>query len=181
MPPACKQGGLDGLCGLYAAINAIRLVVAEFKPLSAARTAHLFEYGAEWLHSRDLLLAAVTDGMDEDEQYALTQWLAEEAGKMIGAPLSVTRPIHPNESYQRRKLLAAIDEGLAQEAALIVCLEVTYSHYTVISGRTTTRYYVHDSDEIKWIGRKSLGVRAAGSRKRHQVSRTGVVQVGLGR
>jgi len=167
------------LCGLYAAINAIRLVVAEFKPLSAARTAHLFEYGAEWLHSRDLLLAAVTDGMDEEEQYALTLRLAEETGKMIGAPLSVTRPIHPDESFQRRRLLAAIDAGLAQEAALIVCLGVTYSHYTVIAGRTTTRYYMHDSDGMKWIARKSLGVLAAGSGKRHQVCRTGVVQVGL--
>jgi len=168
------------LCGLYAAINAIRLVAADIKPLSAARTAHLFEYGAEWLHARDLLLAAVTDGMDEDEQYALTQQLAKEAGNMIGVPLFVTRPIHPDESFQRRRLLAAIDAGLAQEAALIVCLEVTYSHFTVIAGRTTTRYYVHDSNEMKWIGRKSLGVLAAGSRKRHQVSQNAIVQVGLG-
>lgn len=179
LSPAYRQGGLDGMCGLYAAINAIRLVAATVKPLSAARIASLFECGAEWLQDRGLLLAAVTDGMDEDAQYALTLRLAEDAEQMIGARLSITRPIDPDESFQRRKLLAVIDAGLAQEAALIICLEGTYSHYTVFAGRSDTRYYMYDSDDMKWIARDSLGVLSAGSRKRHQVPRTGIVQVSL--
>jgi hypothetical protein len=173
------QGGLDGLCGLYAAINAIGLVAAPIRPLNTARTATLFECGAEWLHARGTLLAAVTDGIDEDEHYAMTQRVAQEAEQMIGTPVSVTRPISPNESFHRPRLLAAIDTGLEQGAATILSLEVTYSHYTVVAGRTDTRYYMHDSDEMKWIERKSLGVLAEGSAKRHQVSRNGIVRVGI--
>jgi hypothetical protein len=125
------------------------------------------------------LLAAVTDGIDEDEQFALTQRLAQEAEEMIGTPVSVTRPISSDESFHRPRLLAAIDAGLDQDAATILSLEVTYSHYTVVAGRTDTRYYMHDSDEMKWIESKSLGVLAEGLGKRHQVPRNDVVRVGL--
>ncbi|TQM92424.1 hypothetical protein [Roseinatronobacter monicus] len=179
LSPAYKQGGLDGLCGLYAAINAIHLLTAPVRPLSAACTAALFECGAAWLNERGLLLAAVTDGVDEDAQYAMTRLLAEETEQMISASLSITRPVEPDESFQRRKLLSVIDAGLAQRAVLIVSLGGTYSHYTVLSGRSETRYYAYDSDGIKWINRQNLGVLAARSRKRHQIGKSGLVRMSL--
>ena len=177
--PAFRQGGLDGLCGLYAAINAIRLVGASAKPLNPAGIASLFECGAEWLNDQGLLVEAVTDGMEEDVQYALTRRVAEDAEAMIDASLSVTRPITPAKRFQRQRVLAAIDASLAQGAVLIVCLEGTYSHYTVFAGRSDTRYHLHDSDDMRWIERRSLGVLSARSRKRHQVPEHGVVQVAL--
>lgn len=53
-----RQGDLDGLCGLYSAVNAICLVPAPQRPLSRNQARVLFRSGITHLNNRGLLRPA---------------------------------------------------------------------------------------------------------------------------
>lgn len=74
-------------------------------------------------------------------------------------------------------LLRTIDSALGRGAPVIIGLEQSYDHYTVIIGATAARYRLFDSNVLQWIARDSLGV--PGSQHRHQLSVGSVLVVVL--
>jgi hypothetical protein len=151
------QGALDGLCGLYAAINAIRVVLAPERGMRRGEVKQLFEVGVMHLVERGLLEVAVTDGMEVGAQFRLTKVVAREARRLTGLKLSIKRPDLPTGAFTREGLLSVLDTGLHGGAAIIACLGHTHDRYTVIVGRSPTRYYLCDSYGLQWIDRASLG------------------------
>lgn len=173
--PPDQQGDLDGLCGLYAAINAIAVVMAPIRLFSAADRAELMTTGTKYLAKRGQLITAITSGMTPAVQYRLTCKLAKEAGRLSGTAWEVTRPARTQTSFDRGELLRTLDLGLTAGAALVVCLENALDHYSVIIGRSAARYYLHDSSGLRWIARRSLGAQRDAAR--HQIRRNGIVQI----
>lgn len=63
---ACQpfgQGDLVGLCGLYASLNAIRVVLQPVSPLGSRQVRRLMSRGAALLQEKGLLFGAVVEGM----------------------------------------------------------------------------------------------------------------------
>lgn len=84
MAAACSiepltQGSLDGLCALYAILNALRLALAKHEPLSRSRSKALFGQGIAFLDGKCGLEAALVDGMGARRRYSLARHLAKLA------------------------------------------------------------------------------------------------------
>jgi hypothetical protein len=171
------QGALDGLCGLYSAVNAICFVLAPHKPMNRAHAGVLFRRGISHLRDRGRLAEAIKRGMNPKWLRQLTQDLARCARKLTGIAVAVEQPSQLATSPSRQALLDLLDAALDRGAVVIVGLENTYSHYTVVCGRKEQRYTLFDSDSLRWIHRESLGMLSARGTRRHQVHRKAVLLV----
>lgn len=170
-----EQGDLVGLCGLYASLNAIRVVVQPVSPLDRRQVRRLMGRGAALLQEKGLLFGAIVEGMEEKVQHRLLQVTAGEAERIKGLSLAVERPALRLKRFSRQDLLNLIDQGLGQGAAVVVGLAGAVSHYSVIVGRDAYRYILLDSHGMTWIARTSLGT--ARSKRRYQLGRAGVIFV----
>ena len=171
-----EQGDLDGLCGLYAAINAVAVVLAPVRPLSSADIDILFVAGIKHLSRRGQLADAIRSGMGFGTQYRLTKALAKKAARLTSLPIAVTRPAKRHTPLRRRDLLRLLEQGMTDGAAMIVRFENALDHYSVVVGRSQTRFYLHDSGGRCWIARAALGTRRCSAR-RHHLRAKGLVQV----
>lgn len=170
-----RQGQLDSLCGLYAAINAIRVVLAPIAPLTTRQSKRLMQRGVAALAERGLLQDALIDGMEVQVQCELVRALANEAQAIVGTPLIVTQPAITPNRLTRSLLLDLIDKGLWRGGAAIVGLEGAVSHYSTIVAYDKHRYMLMDSYRFSWIFRDSIGV--AKSKSRYSVERAALVMV----
>lgn len=174
-----QQGNLDGLCGLYSAVNAICFVLAPHRPMNRAHAGVLFRKGISHLQDRGRLAEAVKHGMRPRWLRQLTQALAWCAQKLTGIKVAVEQPLQLAASPSRQALLDILDSALDRGAVVIVGLENTFSHYTVVCGRNEQRYYLFDSDRLSWIQRESLGVLSTRTTRRHQVHRKAILIVAI--
>ena len=176
MAAPLEQGDLDGLCGLYAAINAVAVVLAPERPLSSAEIDNLFAAGVKHLSRRGQLADAVRSGMGFGTQHQLTQALAKKAARLTSLPITVTRPAKKHSSLRRRELMKLLERGLGDGAAMIVRFENALDHYSVVVGSSRARFYLHDSGARRWVTRAALGTRCCSAR-RHHLGPKGLVQV----
>jgi|GEM_PF-3000352 len=152
------QGELDNLCGLYAAINAIRAVSSPTHPIGQSTAKQLLERGVSYLTHRKRLSEALIGGMGLRLQRDLAVHLTKEAAALTGTTYA-TRALHGKGARAGRDaLFQAIEGSLRLGAAVVVCLENTFQHYTVIVGQSPTRFYLFDSDGLRWVERRSLGL-----------------------
>ena len=70
-----QQGKLDSLCGLYAVINAARLIYAENCPLSRQRCKNLFAEGMDFLTAKKGSRDAAHWGMTVGRQRKLAKYV----------------------------------------------------------------------------------------------------------
>ena len=127
-----RQGQLDGLCGLYALINAIRLATHH----------HTGEFGhGVW---RDLLLAllgeaenlvgtatAVVYGIRTKPLYELAKRAASHMASEHGVPVTVSRSPGPKHSFDG--IIALLRELTAQpRSAVVIELSGDVRHWTVL-------------------------------------------------
>lgn len=172
-----QQGNLDGLCGLYAAVNAICFVIAPRKQMTRAHAGVLFRKGISHLRDRGRLAEAVKHGMSAKWLRQLTRDLARCARRLTGIEVAIESPPQLAKTLSREALLQLLDTALDNGAVVIVGLDNTYSHWTVVCGRNDQRYYLFDSNRLSWIQRESLGVLSARGTRRHQVHRKAVLLV----
>lgn len=177
---AFRQGHLDSLCGLYAAVNAIWFVAEPGgKPMRRNQARLLFRRGITHLRDRGRLAKAVQHGMPPKWLWQLTKDLARCARRLTDVEVTVSRPTRVPKPFTRQALLHILDEALESGAVVIVGLENTYSHYTVIWGDLTTGYALFDSFGLQWIRKESLGAQSGRSRRRHQVHQKAILIVSV--
>lgn len=171
------QGGLDNLCGLYAAVNAVRLVSAPIRPIRRAEALHLLQTGIVYLDRRNGLGDAFLDGIAVMRQRAVTQHLAKAASKTLELTFSAKPMLPAKSAVTTPDALKLIAERIKAGSAVIVCLENTYWHYTVIAGMSHSRVYLFDSDGMIWIDQRSFAICGAKVEARHCVSRSSLIEV----
>lgn len=169
-----RQGDLDGLCGLYAIINAFAAVMAPTAPLSRSEAHLLFGAGIVWLDGRKKLRAVAIGGMEDELVFALAQHMAESLQKWLGRTVDVSRP-RPG-TWQRKALLAIIDAALDEGHVVIAGLGHTHEHVSVIVCGTPSRYMLNDSDGLRWIARRSIGTHYS-KRRRHRLGPRDIIIV----
>lgn len=155
-----RQGQLDALCGLYALINALRILHAPNRPLSRRRCKMLFATGMDALIAKKKSRDAARSGMTVARQWKLAEVLFTSAA-LHGYPRAELYP-----ALQRIAKVEEIDEALeeliAGGAVLLVGFDGRLSHHSVIVGVTDARVILFDSDGMRFVKKPSL--RLKGSR-----------------
>lgn len=146
-----RQGDLDGLCGIYAIINALRL----FYP-HLSRTVceyHLFEIFKQF-HSTKANLDFIIDGSTvHDISRAFKTFLCAQYN------LTYRKPFHTRSSVTLNELWDSMTEFLncTSPRAILICIENSkYSHFTVVKSITANRLLLHDSDSRLSLNRRQL-------------------------
>lgn len=175
-----RQGDHDNLCCLYAAINAIRLVLLPVRKLGRAQTKALFVHGARLIHQRGSLLSVLEDGMEEPLWIELCTSLAIDASRLAGATLKLTFLL---DSWPRPSSRIAIDRvkrALRNGHPVLVLLHSAYDQCTVAAAITHQRLVLFDSHGFKWVSLANVGISRPRSNRLHQIPTTSAVALSLG-
>lgn len=162
-----QQGELDGLCGLYAIINAMRLAVCFHQPLTDAQTDKLFAAGVTWLDRRSLLAAVVRSGMSQRVWRELMAYLAtrlpKDMSRAVGFQPLIKTGAATSLTTAYQHVFAALERGWP----VLALISDSYDHFTVINGVTATRLLLFDSYGYHWLNRQSCTLtRGTGARHR---------------
>ncbi len=166
---------MDGLCALYASINALRLALADHTPLTESRCKELFAAGINFLHRKDGLHTAATTGMGTKRRLALVRLLA----KLVSATnyqVVVERPDHSSWSTID-DAFCWIDESLAAGKPVLIALLGALDHYTVIAGSTAATLRLFDSTGIRFVRKSKCGLRTGF----HQIPFNGLLRIAVER
>ncbi len=172
-----EQGDLDNLCGVYAALNAICLVAAPTNPLSRAQAQVVFQAGIADLVRRDGLEETIENGMQRRRQQAVTRRMVAKAAVLTGMRLVARRVFASASKPSCEDIVGAMRSRLAAGSPLIIELRGVHNHYSVVAGLTPGRLRLFDSDGLKWIARRSLGVSTTDMSARHLIPPTSVVEI----
>lgn len=149
-----KQGQLDSLCGLYSAINAIRLAAYPQKPLTKKHAKCLFQAGVSYLNRKEGRLAMImTEGMSDKRWRKLMRHLVKVANDDFRLKIQITRFKGIPSALED-----FVDERLARREIICISLEGRLDHFSIISGMSEKRYVMFDSDRTKWLLKSSIGV-----------------------
>jgi hypothetical protein len=149
-----QQGGLDSLCGLYALINAARILYANGNPVTGQRCKRLFAEGIDFLTAKQGSRNAAHRGMTVAEQRKLAKALLKSE-TLAGHP-----SLHLGPRTKRigkvGELEMAITSALEGGAVLLVCFHGRISHHSVIIGHTPARVLLFDSSGMTFVNKRSL-------------------------
>jgi len=156
-----QQGKLDALCGLYALINAIRVVHALDHPLSGPACRSLFRTGMKALLSDKHTAAAPYGGLTASQQQKLLKALMRAPVLANRAPLQLRQQRRWPKTEADLELFfrTAIKRG----AVILACLHGRMSHHTVITGVRGETVVLCDSSGMSFVYLSSIGLSASGS------------------
>ena len=150
-----RQGGLDGLCSIYSAVNAIRLARHDVAPLSKARAKDLFERGVTYLDKRDGVAETLVSGTSIRRWHGIVRRLAGDASNAV-VVVDVEQP-----DFDHRPAIdetfAWIEASIAAGKPVLIHLAEGIDHFTCCAGVTATRLQLFDSCGHRFIKRKSCG------------------------
>lgn len=169
-----QQGAADGLCGLYAAINAVRLVSAPIQPLTHSQSMQLASDGFEYLKQKRKLETAITYGMGCSLQRKLLKHIVKKASKLSKLSFRYERIEVTQENWQY-KVKSKVQSG----HAVNLVLEGAYNHFTVITEVTDIRFELFDSYGFKWVRRDTCCLRNCDKKKRHLINPKSLVAIGI--
>lgn len=148
-----SQGDYDGLCSLYAIINAIRLVMAPKSELSDDDGKALFRAGITFLAERGKIAKALHSGVDQATWPKLTDHIARTAARMQ-VPVLLEQPFAksdlPAETVPR-----TIERLITAGKAPVLFMRGKHRHYSVISGYSPFSFKLFDSFDYHWVRRLS--------------------------
>jgi len=152
-----RQGDLDGLCGLYAIINAARVVCG--RKLSDKRSRKLFEYLSQYTIKDRGNLNILTEGLCLCEMIKLMKELRGLLEDIYDLRLQAYRP------WKGKAASKPSDEAILLElggllsnkhSAAIVGFDHPVMHWTTITGINQTQAAIFDSGYLKNIDRELL-------------------------
>ena len=141
-----EQGRIDKLCGLYAAINGLRLAV----PLPPHRDRMIFEAAVQYLDERGWLSAVLTEGMPNHLFASLVRHLARSHSLRVErAPVPARSMARESPMEAERVVIAAILGGMP----VFVSIDKPLDHYSIICGYSPKRWHLFDSYGYRWLSR----------------------------
>ncbi|WP_174273353.1 hypothetical protein [Sphingomonas bacterium] len=164
------HGHFDGLCGLYSALNGLRLLSAECrKPLDDAQCETLFRDGIRWLQDRQRLSDALRYGLRMRSWVALLKRLTSRAARMLGLDIVVERPFRGLKAVPLGLIVEATAQAVQDRKPVLLLLKGAYGGYTVVCGVSPARLRLFDSYGRSWIRIRSCLPAAKGRAPRHQI------------
>ena len=175
-----RQGDHDNLCCLYAAINAIRLVLLPVRKLGRAQTKALFIRGARLINEQGSLLRVLEVGMEEPLWIEVCTTLATEASRLTGVTIKLTFLLDSWPKPSSKTAIDRIKRALRDGHPVLVLLHGAYDHCTIASAITHQRLVLFDSHGFKWVSLANVGIEHPRSNRLHQIPTTSAVALSLG-
>jgi hypothetical protein len=145
-----RQGDLDGLCGVYAILNALQWL------LPKARTTDYLTKLFDKIIGAIYTIDNIKDGGEEPELKKVFQFVKEQVANDFGAAIEMTVLADAADKFKRPD--QAIESAFADGSGgvLILGFEGFDSHWTVVRGITTTEVILFDSWEYTTFDRRKL-------------------------
>lgn len=166
-----RQGHLDGLCSLYATINAIRLACAETGGFTHQQNKRLFALGMACLAEQGSLQKMITKGLCRRRRKALARHLAEAASCSIHKVV-IERP-DCQKIANVGDVFDWITLSLLQNKPVLIPLMGTLNHLTVVSRISERRLTFFDSGGLYYVRKSSCGLKKGV----HQIQVKGLMRI----
>ena len=144
-----QQGELDGLCGIYSLINAIRLIKFEAGVFKTAESEALFSFAiyrlADTGDLRERICTGVPWGVLKQVGQHMVKVASEECVELRVAPIK----------RGQANRIAIIKRHLLSGTPIIASVHRD-QHYTVLAGWTPTRAVIFDSSGSHWVPLESI-------------------------
>ena len=168
-----RQGNLDGLCGLYSAINGLRLALHPHRPLNRTGAKRLFRSGVEYLDRKQWLGDAIQNGMSKGRWHRLIRHLIKQISKndlvaQAEMPSFAKRPSIDD-------VFSWIADSLAIGAPVLACFADYLDHYSVVVAIDDRKLRLFDSSGFKHVLRASCGIGTG----RHQITPGALIRIAV--
>lgn len=158
-----RQGALDGTCGLYAIINAIRLAVR----LKVDVCDSLYMELARAADRSWGFCNVIEYGLSANEVSCLLGKARQYLERHENLKLSWRKPFH-KKPCTMSEFLHRIDAHQSQGGSVLIGITADDEHWTVIRKVTPRSLHFFDSDGMKQVSLSRLGLcKQAASRKIH--------------
>jgi hypothetical protein len=171
-----RQGSLDSLCGLYALINAVRLLLYPVQP-PHHRLVELFDVGLAELQRCRATGNGITLGIDEAEWLQVAAAVVTRANELFATDIKL-KPIPVAPEREPAAVIDAIKASARRGNPAVVALDGHLDHWSVVARFTATRLILFDSWGSQWVTVASIGL--AHGRGRHVIPSGGVITLRLG-
>lgn len=153
-----RQGDLDCLCGVYAAINAARLLLVEHgEPLSRGDCASIAAAATRRIADKRGLHDAFALGLDPRRRLAITRHVACLVSTQRFR-VSVERP--DTRRWTLADAFGWIEQSLSERKPVLTRLiGFALDHYTVIAGATPTTLQLFDSATRRYVRKDTTALR----------------------
>jgi hypothetical protein len=154
-----RQGDLDCLCAIYAAINAARLArAAHGVPLSIVDSTRLYVEATARLARRHGLHEALTWGVETRRWLAITRHVAALVSS-ASLTVIVERPVVQKRSVDQ--LLCWIEQSVTDGKPVLIRLigAAELDHFTVVAGCSATSLLLFDSGLRRYVRKDSIALR----------------------
>lgn len=158
MKPA-RQGDFDGLCGLYALINALDGV--GFKRSRSTVHQRMFSALADALPCRKLRAAMTTTGLEGKDLVDAAHAAFPAFRRSLGGAIKVTRPFKRKSFTSDAVFLDAVAELLSQPGSAVIVNMTTpsYRHWTVVHAIGPSTIDLRDSWTLKTLSRDRYTIK----------------------
>jgi len=166
-----QQGSLDGLCGLYAAVNGLRLALHPYRQLNRHAVKRLFHSGVEYLERKGWLGDVIQHGMGEKRWRRLVRHIAKQVQTFDlvahAEPASFEKPVTVDSVF------AWIVDSLAMGTPVLASFGGYLDHYSVIVAIDDSRLHLFDSSGFQHVLRASCGIDTG----RHQIVSSSLLRI----
>lgn len=155
-----QQGQLDGLCGVYALVNAVDYLCG---PLSTKEAQQLFFAILKHLEDKPPLARRCCDGLVIND-------LAGVLNSVVCKhyPIKRYKPFHRQPGIDKTRYLQSLQTFLHQPNTLVLlALEGYYSHWTLIHRITDKTLRTYDSSGMRYVLKSSCSMVSDLPKKRH--------------
>lgn len=154
LPPYC-QGDLDGLCGPYALINALRITVEPYRIIGDDEARDLLRQMVDHAIPPKQMAESLRDGITWPRLRKMAVLLAELAtDKVTGVQLIEVSASNEVERWETLSLLV-------EAGSPVLFHDNTIDHYTVAIGLTASGVRLYEGDGQQWSARVGLRLRHA--------------------
>jgi hypothetical protein len=155
---------LRGLSGVFAAVNALRLIVTQEHRLTPREEEDLLATALRWREDRGY--SALSRGLRRSDWPRLLDALCERIRRRRGTHLRIAQPwrLQPPD---REAFLIGIERLVVSQHVVAVLL--SGANYSVVRGYTPLSVLLFDSGGRRWISRAAICLPGEGKRSRHHM------------
>lgn len=163
-PPYC-QGDLDGLCGVYAAVNAVNYLCG---PLERSEAQHLFKAILQHLETKKPLAKRCSDGLTLTEMAGIIRTVLCKSH-----PIIRYKPFHHKPCTDKAHYLQRLQDFLQQPHSIVLIgLSGHHNHWTLVHHMTGKSLMLYDSGSIKHLAFRHCSMLTDRPLKRHWLQPT---------
>ena len=173
-----RQGELDSLCGLYAIINAVRVVLGPRQCVGYAASVSLFKVGLRSLQRSRKLLRGIGVGIDEPTLSTVCTAVIDEANRLLRTDIRLVRP-PGGTAASAAAAIKFIKRQLQAGSPVLVGFEGRLDHWTLVTRYSASRLTLFDSSGLHWVPIAAVCLADDGSGKPHPITERGLIAVSM--